>query len=1274
MVEVMSLSAVKPTTTKMSDVPRYTILLVDDSDVVRATYRHFLHSVCPGSPCPIHTYTVVEAPCGKDALAYCQQSMPDVVLLDDILPDMNGLQVLQALKQQQEQEQLPVIIIAEQGKTATAVAVFKNGAMDYLEKAQVGIESLHRAVTDVLEKMQLVQNLKQQQQRQQLLTSTALKIRQCLTLEDILQTTTHEIRQNLACDRVLIYQFSSDWSGKVVMESVAEGWAPILGEIIRLEQEWVSQYYQGKITDHCDLSFPDINPCYADLMAQFQVQANLIAPILQDQHLWGLLIVHECKSPRSWNPSDGDFLFQMATQVSIAIQQAMLISHLQMELQERKRTESALRESEEKLRLLIRYAPASIAMFDTQMCYVSASQRWIDDYRLEPIENLTGRSHYEIFPEISERWRQIHQSCLAGASDQCNDDTFIRSNGTLQWISWEIHPWYTLEDIVGGIIIFSEDGTRRKQVQLEVEKFKFLVESASDMVALLNSKCEFQYANSAFCQAVGYSLPELLTLNVCSLYVDGTLEKFQTFLQAAQQKQFTVEIQHRTKSGQIFDAEVSLTSFTFADQTYLCTFARDITVRKQLESQLTKTAERFQLTMELAQIGTWDWHLSTNTVTWNETHYRLLGLNPHSILADYSTWRARVHPDDIEQVSNLLTTAISSGNFYQSEHRVIHPDGTVRWLLGMGHVLENEKNGQPERMLGILMDISARKQAEIALQQLNVDLEKRITERTAELIHINNCLRQALLIRTQTQKALQESEDRFRSAFDNAAIGMALVALDGKFLRVNPALCQFLGYTQAELIQIKFQSITHPDDLDTDLKFRCQVLNNEIQNCHLEKRYFHKNGQIVWVLLNVSLVRDEQGRPLYFVSQIQDISDRKQSETVLYESNRRWRSLLDNVQLAVIEFDRYGNIKYANPFLLQLTDYTAQEISDKNCTELFTLGDQKEILGKNCIECFTLEDQKETLGKNCTECLILSNQKQKNRSSFQKEIEQNIYPRSQNYILSKSGEKRLISWSNTLLKDLEGNVIGLTSIGEDITERFRLERMKTEFISVVSHELRTPLTSMQAALSLLVDHIIDPATEEGQTVIQIAAEGVDRLVKLVNDILDIERLEAGKIRLEKRFCNTVELIMIAIKQMQEMAYQMGVSLDQNALSTEIYADSDRLLQVLINLLSNAIKFSAVGGTVTVNVALTNHLGIPNVLFSVQDQGRGIPADKLESIFERFHQVDASDSRQKGGTGLGLAICRNIMQQHGGEIWAESILGQGSTFYFTLPLENPNNVN
>ncbi len=234
---------------------------------------------------------------------------------------------------------------------------------------------------------------------------------------------------------------------------------------------------------------------------------------------------------------------------------------------------------------------------------------------------------------------------------------------------------------------------------------------------------------------------------------------------------------------------------------------------------------------------------------------------------------------------------------------------------------------------------------------------------------------------------------------------------------------------------------------------------------------------------------------------------------------------------------------------------------------------------------------------------------------------------------------------------------------KDITERHEIERMKHEFISIVSHELRTPLTAIRGFLGLLGTGLYDQKPEKAKRMIDLALTSSDRLVRLINDILDLERLDSGKAPLVMEYADSAMLVQKAIEGIQAIADESTITFLVAAASAQVWVAPDAMIQTLTNLVSNAIKFSPPGETVWISVRLSgNHL-----LFSVRDHGRGIPADKLETIFERFQQVDASDARQKGGTGLGLAICRSIVQQHGGQIWAESILGKGSTFYFRLPL-------
>ena len=222
----------------------------------------------------------------------------------------------------------------------------------------------------------------------------------------------------------------------------------------------------------------------------------------------------------------------------------------------------------------------------------------------------------------------------------------------------------------------------------------------------------------------------------------------------------------------------------------------------------------------------------------------------------------------------------------------------------------------------------------------------------------------------------------------------------------------------------------------------------------------------------------------------------------------------------------------------------------------------------------------------------------------------------------------------------------------DLRQRTELDSVKDEFISTVSHELRTPLTSIRGALGLLSAGLMGKVDEKAANLLRIASTNTDRLVRLINDILDLERMASGTTPLEMKPCSMRELIHLAVDTMGSMATAANVQLEIAPASEEsplpFEGDPDRIQQVLTNLLSNAIKFSPANSTIRVSTEVRGF----DCVVRIEDRGRGVPAEKLHSIFERFHQVDPSDSRQKGGTGLGLAICRSIMYQHGGQIWAE----------------------
>jgi len=253
------------------------------------------------------------------------------------------------------------------------------------------------------------------------------------------------------------------------------------------------------------------------------------------------------------------------------------------------------------------------------------------------------------------------------------------------------------------------------------------------------------------------------------------------------------------------------------------------------------------------------------------------------------------------------------------------------------------------------------------------------------------------------------------------------------------------------------------------------------------------------------------------------------------------------------------------------------------------------------------------------------------------------------------------------LKDARGQPYAVCSMASDITARKEVERLKGEFVAVVSHELRTPLTAIRGALGLLEGGVVGPLPPKARELTTLARQNTERLVRLINDILDLEKLEAGKVRLDARPVTVAQLVARTVGPLAPLAHEAEIAIDTSAIDgeLELTADSDRLIQVLTNLLGNAIKFSPRGTTITIAARPLDH---HRLRLSVTDQGAGISADQQGLLFRKFQQLDGSDARRQGGTGLGLAIARAIIEQHGGRIGVESAPGRGTTFFFELPRE------
>jgi len=350
------------------------------------------------------------------------------------------------------------------------------------------------------------------------------------------------------------------------------------------------------------------------------------------------------------------------------------------------------------------------------------------------------------------------------------------------------------------------------------------------------------------------------------------------------------------------------------------------------------------------------------------------------------------------------------------------------------------------------------------------------------------------------------------------------------------------------------------------------------------------------------------------------------------ELSRQQEILLDSVADGICGADRHGMVSFANPAAARLLGATAASLTGKQVHDLLHgAAPQDRQCGPECILRRATKNHAPASGEDT--------------------------------IFRKDGSSFPAEYFLTPILD-QGRFSGSVLSFRDISQRYTLDRLKDEFISTVSHELRTPLTSIRGALGLLSSGILGEVNDKATNLLRIALTNSDRLVRLINDILDLERIQSGREPLAFRMVQLAEIVRQAIDGMAPVAEAAGVQLIHDTTLVEIAADPDRLLQVLTNLLSNAVKFSPPDSTISVMM----RPGINGVTLSVIDHGRGIPADKLEAIFGRFQQVDASDSRQKGGSGLGLAICRTIVLQHSGRIWAERNPVRGSTFRVFLPYQ------
>ncbi len=494
-------------------------------------------------------------------------------------------------------------------------------------------------------------------------------------------------------------------------------------------------------------------------------------------------------------------------------------------------------------------------------------------------------------------------------------------------------------------------------------------------------------------------------------------------------------------------------------------------------------------------------------------------------------------------------------------------------------------------------------------------------------------------VQRQAEATLRESEARYRQLVEGSLGMVCTHDLNGNLLSVNTHGAESLGRSMEEMAGHNLRSYMPERYREAFGAYLRKVRQTGEAQGRLQ--LCHRDGDIRVIAYRNKLI-EVPGTDPYVLGFGVDISEQVRAEEKLRALIHQSNSILESVGDGIYGVDLEGRVTVINPAAAQMLGYRPNELLGRNLHELIlhTRAD-----GKPYPE---------------SESAIMA--------SIRGGEGQDSARVSSEVFWRKDGTSFPVEYVARPQMDAfgpghEGGAIGVVVAFTDTTERRALDRMKDEFISTVSHELRTPLTSLRAALGLVTGGALQARPEKTRQMLEIAIGNTDRLIKLVNDILDIERIGSGNSELHSAQLHAQHLLERAASLQHAAVLKAGLRLTIDGDGVQVWADPDRVLQALANLISNAIKFSSPGGEIRISARLLDE---HEAQFDVKDQGRGIPADKLEHIFERFQQVDASDSRAMGGTGLGLTICRSIITQHGGRIWATSPPGEGATFHFTLP--------
>lgn len=658
--------------------------------------------------------------------------------------------------------------------------------------------------------------------------------------------------------------------------------------------------------------------------------------------------------------------------------------------------------------------------------------------------------------------------------------------------------------------------------------------------------------------------------------------------------------------------------------------ARSEDSRLQGESDLADAQERYNVLGDIIPFGFWTADNAGRIDFLSKAFLKMRGI--HLDDPSLANWVEELSRPILKSLLSDWTSSFPGRDIWEGEHRVTGQDGKEYTILVRGVPILDE-NGNAAAWLGINLDISSRRRLEDKLSRQANKMAKEIVFRQ-EAERVN-----------EVERALRKSEERFRVLFENAGDAIFVHEFEGRFVDVNHAACERLGYTKEELLQLTPQEI--------ESKEAARHVPQQTQTIQRQgKAFFHsehmtKDGQTIPVEINARTIESQDKK--HILSIVRDISERVESEKALRESEERFRTMADGLPLVVWVHDSRGNQIYVNKTFKEYYGLSEEDIQ---------AGKWKQMIDPET-------------GPPYVEELVSSISEQR---SFYGQVK----------VKRTDGKWRWVeSWGKPRFT-ASGEYLGMVGASADVTARIRLEKAladsmqrtkeaneaKSTFLTNMSHEIRTPLNAIVGMLNLIKLKTKDSSVCK---YVNLADKSAAHLLDLINDVLDLSKINAGKAEIENKVFSLGNELESVISPLTTLALDKGVDLGfsiHESIPKWLIGDPNRLRQVLMNLIGNAIKFTEQGEVIiTVNLDEQQHApGKAMLLFKVTDTGIGIQPDQLDKIFEVFEQAATSAHSLYGGTGLGLAISKQLVELMGGELSVQSTPGEGSTFSFSLELE------